>query len=102
MSFKYRFRNHIRKFCHKKYVNSTLLSKYVWKLKDKKLAPSTKWNIISTSHGTCKDCVYKLCLSEKFWLLKHFNDEHLLNNKFEFNSRCRHENKLLVKSEEKG
>ena len=40
MSFKYRFRNHTRKFCHEKYVNSTLLSKYVWKLKDKKLAPA--------------------------------------------------------------
>ena len=53
-------------------------------------------------HGTLKGSVYKLCLTEKFWLLKHFNDEHLLNKKSEFISKCRHENKLLVKSAEKG
>ena len=41
--------------------------------------------------------------TEKFWVLKHFNDEHLLNKKSEFIiSKCRHENKLLVKSVEKG
>ena len=44
----------------------------------------------------------KLYLTEKFWLLKHFNDKHLLNKKSEFTSKCRHENELLVKSVEKG
>ena len=34
--------------------------------------------------------------------MKHFNDKHLLNKKSEFISKCRHENKLLVKSVEKG
>ena len=33
-SFKDRFRNHTRDFRHKKYVNSTELSKYLWQLKD--------------------------------------------------------------------
>ena len=41
-------------------------------------------------------------LSEKFRLLKHFDEEHLLNKKSEFISKCRQENKLLVKSAEKG
>ena len=36
------------------------------------------------------------------WLLKYFNNEHLLSKKLEFISKCRHENKLLVKSVEKG
>ena len=35
-SFKVCFRNHTREFRHKKYVNSSELSKYMWKLKDEK------------------------------------------------------------------
>ena len=57
---------------------------------------------MSISNGTPKGGVCKLCLTEKLWLLKHFNDEHPLNKKLEFISMCRHENKLLVKSAEKG
>ena len=72
-SFKGRFRNHTRDFCHKKYVNNTALSKYMWKLKDEKIAASIKWNIMSVVHGTPKSGVCELCLTEKFWLLKHFN-----------------------------
>ena len=67
----------------------------MWKLKDEKLTPSMKWNIMSIVHATPKEGAYELCLTEKLWLLKHFNDKHLL--KSEFISKCRHENKLLVK-----
>ena len=101
-SVKDHFRNHTRDFRHKKYVNSTELSKYLWKLRDEKIMPSVKWNIMSIVNGTLKGGVLKLCLTEKFWLLKHFNYEHLLNKKLDFISKCRHENKLLVKSAEKG
>ena len=99
-SFKDRFRNHTRDFRHKKYVNSTELSKYMWKLKDEKITATIKWNIMSIVHGTPKGGVCKLCLTEKFWLLKHFNNEHLLNKKSDFISKSRHENKLLLKSVE--
>ena len=54
-------------------------------------------NLVSTLHRIPKDGVCKRCLIEKFWLLKHFNDGHLLNKKLEFFSKCKHENKLLVK-----
>ena len=74
----------------------------MWKLTDKKITATIKWNIMSIVHGTPKGGVCKLCLTEKFWLLKHFNDEHLLNKKLEVTSMCRHDNKLLVKSVEKG
>ena len=101
-SFKDRFRNHARDFHHKKYVNTTELSKYMWKLKEEKITANIKWNIMSIVHGTPKGGVCKLCLTEKFWLLKHFNNKHLLNQKPEFISKCRQEKKLLVKSVEKG
>ena len=101
-SFKDHFRNHTRDFHHKKYVNSTELFKYMWKLKEEKITANIKWNIMSIVHGTPKVGVCKLCLTEKSWLLKHFNGKHLLKKKSEFTSKCRHENKLLVESVEKG
>ena len=45
-SFKDHFRNHTRDFQHKKYVNSTELSKYIWKLEDEKIRANIKWNIV--------------------------------------------------------
>ena len=46
--------------------------------------------------------VCRLCLTENLWLLKHFDNVNLLNKRSEFISKCRHENKLLTKSAEKG
>ena len=44
-TFKVRFRNHTRDFHHKKYVNSTELTRYKWILKNENLTPNIKWNI---------------------------------------------------------
>ena len=74
----------------------------MWKSKEEKITAYIKWNIMSIVHGTPKGGICKLFLTEKFWLLKHFNDKHLLSEKSEFLSKCRHENKLLVNSVEKG
>ena len=52
--------------------------------------------------GTPKGGVCKPSLTEKFSLLKYFNDEHLLKKNSEFISEYRHENKLPVKSIKKG
>ena len=87
---------------HKEYVNRTELSKYIWKLKDGGETPSVTWNIMSFVNCRPRGGVCTLCLTEKLWLLKHFNDVNLLNKKSEFISKCRHENKLLIKSAEKG
>ena len=57
-SFKDRFRNHITDFRHKKYVNSTELSKYMLKLKDKKIIATIKRKIMSIVHGTPKGGVW--------------------------------------------
>ena len=100
--FKDRFRKHTRNFHHKKYVDCTELSKYIRKLKDKQITVSIKWNIMSIVDGTPNGGVCKLCLTEKFWFLKQFNDEHLLNKKSEFISKCKHKNKQLVKPVENG
>ena len=41
--------------------------------------------------------VCRLRLTETLWLLKHFNDVNLLNKKSKFISKCRYENKLVIK-----
>ena len=53
-------------------------------------------------HGTPKGRVCKLCLTENFSDFEHFNEKHLLNTKLGFISKCRHENRHLLKSAEKG
>ena len=100
--FKDRYNNLTRDFRHKEYVNSTELSKYMWKLKDEGETPSITWNIRSFVNCRPIGGVCRLCLTETLWLLKHVNDVNLLNKKSEFISKCRHENKLLIKSAEKG
>ena len=77
-AFKDRFRNHTTDFRHKNYVNSIMV------------------------HGTFNGRVFNLCFTKKFCVLGNFNDKHLLNKNLEFVSKCRHENKLLVKSAQKG
>ena len=82
--------------------NSKELSKYICKLKDEVEAPSMTWNVMSIVNCFLRGDVCRLFLTEKLWLLKHFNDVNLLNKKSEFTSKSRHENKLLIKSAEKG
>ena len=77
------------------------LSKYIWKLKDEGETPSITWNI-SVVNCRPRGGLCRLCLTEKLWLLKHFNDVNLLNKKLEFISKCRHKNKLLIKLIGKG
>ena len=43
----------------------------------------------------------KLCLSEKFYIIKSLNDPNLLNKKSELVNTCRHQSKLLLKSSKK-
>ena len=51
----------------------------------------------------CLGCgVFRLCLPQKLWLLKNFNDVNLLNKKSGFMSKYRHKYKLLIKLAEKG
>ena len=55
---------------------------------------------MSIVHGIPKGAICKLHLTQKFWLLKHFNYKHLLNKKSKFITKSRHVNKLLVQSAE--
>ena len=73
------------------------LSKYIWKLKDEGETPSITWNIMSVVNCRPRGGVCRLCLTEKLWLLKHFNHVNLLNKKSEFISKCRHKKQTANK-----
>ena len=46
-TFKQRFSQHKSTFKHRKHINSTELSKYIWQLHDKKQDFNIKWSIMS-------------------------------------------------------
>ena len=82
-----------------KYAHSTALSKYVWDCKDKiKQTPEISWKIVKSAPAytnTSKRCV--LCLEEKMAIITYPDQEKLLNKRSELISKCRHENKFLLK-----
>ena len=97
-TFKERFGNHTRDFKYSKYRNSTELSKYIWELKDANISPEIEGNIVTEALSKTQLNFCKLCLSEKFYIIKSLNDPNLPNKKSEFVTTCRHQRKLLLKS----
>ena len=94
-TFKQRFSQHKAKFKHRKYTNSTELSKYIWKLRDNNQDFNIKWTIISRArpyNNISKRC--DLCLTEKLMIITA-NPDRILNKRSELISKCRHENKFL-------
>ena len=92
------FGNHTRDFRNESYRHTTDLSKYVWELKDEGKSVNVEYEILRKVIGKPKRKLCRLCLSEKLEILKNYDDENLLNSKSEFISKCRHQNKLLLKS----
>ena len=96
--FKDRYRNHKKDFNHKKYCNSTELSKYIWQLKDSDIIPEISWDIFAQVNSKTRINFCLLCLTEKLKIIDVFDDPRLLNKKSELVNTCRHQNKLLLKS----
>ena len=91
------FRNHKKEFAHKKYRNSTELSKYIWQLKDANITPIVTWKVVAKVFSDTKINFCKLCLTEKVFIINALNDNQLLTRKSELINTCRHQNKLLLK-----
>ena len=95
-AFKTRYSNHIQSFTHKKYENSTELSKYIWNLKCKNQPSEISWSILSHAQAytnATKRC--NLCLTEKLCIM-NADKSSLLNSRSELISKCRHENKYYL------
>ena len=97
-TFKQRFSQHKATFKHRKYTNSTELSKYIWKLRDNNQDFNIKWTIISRArpyNNISKRC--DLCLTEKLMIITA-NPDRILNKRSELISKCHHENKFYLRN----
>ena len=74
------------------------LSKYVWSLKNENKTPIIKWKIMKTIYSRATSEFWKLCLMDKFYILNALGCERCLNKRTEFISKCRHQNRLLLKN----
>ena len=87
-----------RDFNHKQHIKSTELCKYIWLLKDAKTPYNINWSIVAKVKNSAKINYCLLCLTEKYHLIKYFNDTHLLKKKDDFINACRHQSKLLLQN----
>ena len=98
--FKTRYYKNSKSFWTKSYPNSTTLSSYVWEVKtDQNETPNLNWEIVwsvPAYSNIAKRCM--LCLDEKLLISTYPNQEQLLNKRSELVSKCRHENKFLLKN----
>ena len=66
--------------------------------KDTNISPKIEWSIVTEVLSKAQLNFYKLCLSEKFYIMKSLNNRILLNKKSDsVNTYC-HQSKLLLKS----
>ena len=96
-TFKLRHNNHSPDIKYVKYQNCTELAKYLWQLKNNNISYDIKWSIASKVYGYANSSQCKLCLMEKYWIIKNFNNPNLLNKKSEMMNKCRHQNRILLK-----
>ena len=91
--FKLHYNNHTTSFRHKKRVNNTVLSKYLWKLKEENVDYNLQWSIKAYAFPyKCGTRKCGLCLTEKM-IIARSDPNKLLNDLV---SKCRHRNKSLL------
>lgn len=91
-SFKERYTSHKSSFTHKKYGNSTRLSRYIWKLKDNNTPFEIKWSILHkikkrNSAGTQNPCL--TCNLERL-AIASAERKKTLNKRTELTGNCPH------------
>ena len=87
-TFKLRYDNNNQSFKDNRKINSTELSKAVWKLKQSGQSPQIRWKIVH--HATpyqCRSKTCNLCLSKNY---KYFRQtqKKVLNKRSELVSKC--------------
>ena len=94
--WKLRYNNHTQSFRHASKKTASMLSRYIWKLKDKKINYRIKWKILAKAKAfspSSRCC--RLCLKEKYFLM-HKPELGTLNKRDEFYNHCRHMTNKLV------
>ena len=96
--FKNRFNNHTKSFRNDVYANETALSTYVWNLKTTEKPYVIKWSIAAhASPYRCGTRRCSLCITEKYFIAMA-DPITLINKHTELLSKCRHNNKFVMKN----
>ena len=96
-NFKERYNNHTASFRNQNKEKSTVLPKYIWKLKDNNMQHNLKWCIASKAHPyVCGSSKCDLSFTEKLTIIKS-HPETLLNTGDELVSKCRHMTKFILR-----
>ena len=94
--WKLRYNNHTASFRHASKKTASMLSKYIWKLKDKQINYRIAWKILATAKAfSSSSRCCRLCLKEKYFLM-HKPELGTLNKRDEFYNHCRHQINKLV------
>ena len=94
--WKPRYRNHCKSFNHRRYEMDSKLSEFIWKLKDKNITYSLKWEIVThAAPYKCGTNRCNLCLTEKVTIAR-CKHKGLLNKRTELMNKCRHKNKFML------
>ena len=97
---KQKYYDHVKSFKNEFYANSTTLSSYIWEMKKRKnVAPALAWEVLRTAK-TYSSVTKRssLCLHEKLLIITYPYPDELLNRRSELVTKCRHENKVLLKN----
>ena len=91
-SFKQRYASHKSTFTHKKYENSTRLSRYIWKLKDRDTPFEIKWSILHKIRKRSNAGTQSLCLTCNLERLAIASAEckKTMNKRTELTGNCPH------------
>ena len=93
---------HKTSFNKRNHPARTTLSDYVWLMKDKNgEMPNIRWSIMKTApayNNSSKTVPCTLCLQEKMSIIEYPDKKNLLNKRSELVSKCRHQNKFLLKN----
>ena len=96
-TFKDRLYKHRNSFKYESKANATELSKHIWENKNSSIPTVNTWSIIDQARpyvNGSNRC--NLCISEKFHII--FSPLKLLNKRSELVTKCRHENKFILKN----
>ena len=73
-TFKEHYNNHKQDVKDIKCQYNTELTKYIWKLKNSNIKYYIQWKVVDKVYGNANSTMYKLCLSEKLWIINYIND----------------------------
>ena len=90
--------DHVRYFRNEFYASSTTLSSYVWEIKNRKnVTAALTWEVLRTAKAY-SNITNITFLMPPLMIITYLYPDERLNRRSELVTKCRHENKFLLKN----